>query len=142
MCKVKEIIIMQLNITTDYAIRTVLFLAIKGTNVASNEIATTMGIPTHYILKITTKLTDGGLLQRFRGIKGGFALAKKPEEINLYDIINLFEPTLKLNRCLEEDKYCSRFATDNCPVRSFYINLQSVWEKNLHSISILDLMNK
>jgi Rrf2 family nitric oxide-sensitive transcriptional repressor len=43
---------------------------------------------------------------------------------------------------LEDDKYCSRFATDNCPVRSFYVNLQSVWEKNLHSISILDLMNK
>ena len=133
---------MQLNITTDYAIRTVLFLAIKGTHIASNEIATSMGIPTHYILKITTKLMEGGLLKRLRGIKGGFALAKKPEEITLYDIINLFEPTLRLNRCLEDDKYCSRFATEHCPVRGFYINLQNVWEKNLHSITILDLMNK
>ena len=133
---------MQLNITTDYAIRTVLFLAIKGTHVPSNEIATNMGIPSHYILKITTKLTEGGLLQRLRGIKGGFALAKKPEDITLYDIINLFEPTLRLNRCLEDDKYCSRFATANCPVRSFYINLQNAWEKNLHSITILELMNK
>ena len=36
---------MQLNVTTDYAIRTVLYLAIKDELATSNEIAMAMGIP-------------------------------------------------------------------------------------------------
>ena len=36
---------MELNVTTDYAIRTVLYLAIKNELATANEIATAMGIP-------------------------------------------------------------------------------------------------
>lgn len=45
---------MQLNVTTDYAIRTVLYLAIKDELATSNEIAMAMGIPPSYVLKITS----------------------------------------------------------------------------------------
>lgn len=47
---------MQLNVTTDYAIRTVLYLAVKDELATANEIATAMGIPPSYVLKITRKL--------------------------------------------------------------------------------------
>ena len=42
---------MQLNVTTDYAIRTVLYLAIKDELATSNEIAMAMGIPPSYVFK-------------------------------------------------------------------------------------------
>ena len=80
---------MQLNVTTDYAIRTVLYLAIKDELATSNEIAMAMGIPPSYVLKITSKLVVAGIIKRIVGAQGGFLLAKKPTEISLYEIINV-----------------------------------------------------
>lgn len=47
---------MQINVTTDYAIRIVLYLAIQNKVTTSKDIAMAMGIPKSYIFKITNKL--------------------------------------------------------------------------------------
>ena len=47
---------------------------------------------------------------------------------------------MKINRCLEHDKYCSRFATETCPVRHGYAIIQDNLEKSLAGITIKDLM--
>ena len=132
---------MQLNVTTDYAIRTVLYLAIKDELATSNEIAMAMGIPPSYVLKITSKLVVAGIIKRIVGAQGGFLLAKKPTEISLYEIINVLEATTKLNRCLEAGRYCSRFATENCLVRAFYCELQSLIEKKLQAMTVASLLH-
>ena len=132
---------MQINITTDYAIRIVLYLAGRKNLTTSVDIASAMRIPSGYVLKITKKLVNAGILLRVVGSRGGFLLAVMAEQIALYDIIELMESTTKLNRCLEDDEYCSRFATVNCPVRKFYCNPQEQTEKSLKEISIADLVN-
>lgn len=121
---------MQLNVTTDYAIRTVLYLAIKNELATANEIATAMGIAPSYVLKITRKLVAAGIIKRIVGAKGGFLLAKKQTEISLYEIINV----------LEADRYCSRFATENCPVRAFYCELHGLIEKQLKATTVASLL--
>lgn len=131
---------MQINITTDYAIRAVLYLAVRNSITTSGEIAESMGIPKSYILKITNKLQEAGIVKRIVGSKGGFILAKSSEKINMYEIIKIMEPTMKINRCLEEDEYCSRFATESCPVRKFYNNLQNDLEFKLKEITIRHLL--
>ena len=131
---------MQLNITTDYAIRAVLYLALRQELVTAGEISAAMGIPKSYILKITQKLVQAGIFTRTVGKLGGFMLAKKPEAVNLYEIISLMESTTKINRCLEADKYCNRFAADNCPVRNFYCLLQDELESKLKAITIAALL--
>lgn len=75
---------MQLNITTDYAIRIVSYLAIRGELVNSETIASVMGIPRGYVLKITKKLVRAGIAARVIGAQGGFLLDKGPEKISLY----------------------------------------------------------
>lgn len=88
-----------------------------------------MGIPKNYVLKITHKLVEAGIIERLVGAQGGFSLAQKIDDITLLDILNIMEPTMRVNRCLEEDKFCSRYATENCPVRGFYCKLQEELEK-------------
>lgn len=63
---------MQLNVTTDYAIRTVLYLAIKDELATSNEIAMAMGIPPSYVLKITSKLVVAGIIKRISQRRSAF----------------------------------------------------------------------
>lgn len=67
---------MQLNVTTDYAIRTVLYLAVKDELATANEIATAMGIPPSYVLKITRKLVAAGIIKRIVGQRAAFCWPK------------------------------------------------------------------
>ena len=99
-----------------------------------------MGIPKNYVLKITHKLVEAGIVERLVGAQGGFLLIRKSGEITLLEIIDIMEPTTRINRCLEADRYCSRYATENCPVRNFYCRLQEGLEKSLAKMTIKQLL--
>ena len=122
---------MQLNVTTDYAIRIVLYLASKQCVANSNEIAENMGIPQSYILKITKTLKQAGILSEKRGVDGGFVLRRDPDELTLLDIVSALERTVNINRCLEDDEYCSRAAVPFCEVRKVLVKLQGQLEEGL-----------
>lgn len=71
---------MQLTNTTDYAIRIVCYLAIKKRRVTTAKLAS-------------------------EGTSGGYAIAKNPEKISLFDIISCMEATMAISRCLEKDGF-------------------------------------
>lgn len=127
---------MQLNVTTDYAIRTVLLLAMKGEPATSQEISSTMKIPQDYVITMMKRLKEQGLVESLRGTSGGYRLLKEPWDISLLEIIKTMEGTTKINRCLEGDHYCSRKAADTCPVRAHYEKLQRLFDDSLSSITI------
>lgn len=132
---------MQFNITTDYAIRAVVILAIENRKMTAEEISQQMKIPLNYLRKLMKRLNKGGILDVQRGCFGGFSLSKGPEEITLYDIITIIEPTLKINRCMEKECYCSRNAVPTCPVRILYTEVQALVEDILKSCSVKDLID-
>ena len=74
------------------------------------------------------------------GKNGGFALSKKPADISLLDVIELMETTMKINRCLEKDCFCSRHAAKDCPVRHFYCSMQQQMEQMLKMTTIDDMI--
>ena len=123
------------------AIRIILYLSMKGGIISSKELSETMKIPENYVLEVARKLTRAGLTRTYVGKNGGFAVNKPAQQIDLLSIIEIMENTVKINRCLEEDEYCSRFATATCPVRSFYCILQDELESKLSSITIKSLLD-
>ena len=129
---------MQLNITTDYAIRIVYYLALKEETITASELASVLKIPVNYISKITKKLKAAEIVQACEGIKGGYALMKKPGMISLF--VSSMEVTMKINRCLEPDGFCSRNATDYCNVHKALLNVQKTYEDALKSVTIADLI--
>lgn len=133
---------MQFNVSTDYAIRVVFYLALIKDKVYAKELGDTLGIPKSFVYKVTKKLQEADIIGCEVGAKGGYKLVKLPEEITLHEIINLMEPTTRINRCLEEDEYCSRYATENCPVRKFYVGMQSTVERMLNDITIAELIEE
>lgn len=115
-------------------------MAITKEIITSKELSDKLGIPQSTVLKIGKKLSDNSIISITTGVQGGFLLKKQPKDISLFDIINIFEPTTKINRCLEEDKYCSRFATKECPVRKVYCKMQQHFEDYLKNTSIKELI--
>ena len=132
---------MQLNKTTDYAVRIVMFLSQQNDIVTSEEISEATQVSKNYIMRILRKLSKAGLLKMVRGTKGGFQVAKPADEISLYDVIVIMEPTIQINPCLEDEEDCSLYAIGSCPVRRFYLSLQEELESKLKSTTIEKLKN-
>ena len=133
---------MQFKITTDYAIRTVLYLATKNEVTTSAEISQAMGIPQKYLIKLLGELRKHNLVSVHMGVKGGYTLSKQPQDISMLDIVTVTETTVKMNRCLEPDGYCSRNSTDTCNVRKYYLSIQNYLEKSLASVTIQALLDE
>ena len=78
--------------TATYAIRSMAFLAAHRDDgpILSQTIAREMEIPGNFLSKILNRLVQAGFIHSIRGTKGGFVLAKKPSEIRVRDIADLF----------------------------------------------------
>lgn len=133
-------IFMRLKLSTDYAIRIILYLATENQIVPILELSTKLGIPQSLVFKINKKLKFAGIINTYSGLQGSVSLALPAERITLYQIVNIMESTTIINRCLEDDEYCSPFSTSYCPVRKFYCRLQNDIETALASITIASLL--
>ena len=127
---------MQLNVTTDYAIRTVLYLGQCKKIASATEISNEMGIPRGYLEKVLSKLKKAEYISADLGARGGYRLN------TLGDVIRLMESTTKINRCLEDDAYCSRKAVDFCAVRRYYAKVQEKLETQFFSISLKEILEQ
>ena len=59
------------------------------------------GIPVPTVSKILGALSKAGLLNSQRGLKGGFIMASKPQEISMADIIEAIDGPIALTNCIE-----------------------------------------
>ena len=116
---------MQLKLSTDYAIRMTLYLAMLGSVATAADISTAMAIPREYITVLAKPLRRAGILCTVRGANGGFALGRRPEDIS---------------RCLEQDGYCSRGGVPDCPVHQFYARIQQYLDRVFAEMTIASLM--
>jgi Rrf2 family nitric oxide-sensitive transcriptional repressor len=129
---------MQLNITTDYAIRALLFMVMCNRPVGASEISENMKIPHSYLLTIMAKLKKAGFVTSKRGQTGGYELAKPASSMRLWDVIDTMEGAPKLGRCLE-DQQCSWTEVEECPIRKVYVVVQEGIESAFCDITIESL---
>ena len=129
---------MQLNITTDYAIRVILYLGSHAKNeiVTSLDIAEALNIPHNYLAKVLRKLKEHGLIISISGSKGGYILGKDLETISLSEVLHIMERTMNMNCCLEPAGRCSRSASDSCKVRLHLLNAHKMLEKDYFSATM------
>src|SRR5438477_6661225 len=80
---------MKISTKVDYACRVLVELArLHGTvELAQIEhLARVEHVPPNFLAQILSELRNGGLITSRRGIQGGYALARPPDQISLYDI--------------------------------------------------------
>ena len=115
-----------LQITRDgeYAVRAVLHMCGQPMGALSliSEIAEVQEVPRSYLSKIMQHLVRAGLVKSRRGAKGGFFLARRPEEITLRQAIEAIEGPIFLNVCLIKKSECHR--DEFCPVHRVWQEAQ------------------
>ena len=130
---------MQLTMTGEYAIRAMVFLSSRpfGTIVQIEEVAREWDIPETFLRKIIPRLAGAGLVLSQRGAGGGIALARRPEDATMLDVIEAVEGPMHLNRCLMSSWTCPRSAW--CPVHEIWSTAQEELNRVLTARSLADI---
>lgn len=92
------------------------------------DIAKEKNIPRHYLEQILLVLKRNGIVKSYRGINGGYSLAKSPDKIMLNDILDCLESELKLNRIDIDSSFFKHFWDDktNQLRKIFHLSLKKI----------------
>lgn len=98
---------MHLTRFTDYSLRVLIFLAVKGEERSTiNEIAERFEISRNHLMKVVQELSHKGYITAIRGKNGGLLLKKAPEEIRLGLLVRDTENDLELVECFGDSNEC------------------------------------
>lgn len=124
---------------TDYTVRALCYIAKhKEKKVSVSELVKELKIPQPFLRKILQILNKKRILKSYKGLGGGFRLAKPAEKIFLVDLIKIFQGPLRLNECFFKKIACPNINT--CSLRKKIINLEKYVIKELESITISSLL--
>ena len=134
---------MKLSTRTRYGVRALLELAGsygKGP-LQIKVIAHRQDISVKYLEQLIAILKSAGLVKSIRGSKGGYVLAKTPNQIKLGDVFDCLEGLSAITvECVENENYCVRAA--DCVTRQVWTQLQETMENVLQSITLQDLIDR
>jgi len=113
---------MQFSIGVEYALHCMVYLIPlpSGTTLGVREMAEFQGVSETYLSKIFTKLKKAGLVRSMPGVKGGYELARHPEDITLWDIVEAIEGVKPMFQCTQIRKRTAVVKTIDVP--------DSVWK--------------
>jgi Rrf2 family transcriptional regulator, nitric oxide-sensitive transcriptional repressor len=94
---------MRLTTFTDYCLRALIFVALKGDEATTiDEIATHHKINRNHLVKVVFRLGQLGYLNTSRGKGGGIRLASDPAKLNLGKLVRQTEEEFALVECFQE----------------------------------------
>jgi Rrf2 family transcriptional regulator, nitric oxide-sensitive transcriptional repressor len=99
---------MRLTGYTDYALRTLMFLALNRDKLVTiQDIADAHKIAKNHLNKVVHHLSVAGLIESVRGRNGGLKLGREPEDINIGEVVRLTENDFFIAECFDpENKNC------------------------------------
>jgi len=108
-----------------------------------NQIAESEKIPKRFLEAILLELKNNGYLDSKLGKNGGYFLNKKPEQINLLEVVRLFEGAIALLPCISEKYYkpCVQCADEvSCSIRLTFNDIREYTYNKLASTSLASLI--
>ena len=128
---------MQLTRETDYAVRTVLYLAKIGESASANEISDVLKIPKRFARVVLVNLLRSGIVRSHRGKFGGYAFAKL--DASLLDVVLAVEGKIEINKCLCEASGCERIEKSKCVVHHALTDLNELIKSELEKLKVSDI---
>ena len=108
--------------------------------VALKEISERQNISLLYLRQIIMSLEAAGLVKSHRGSKGGYALARAPESIDLIEITRALEGPMALVECIDDPGACER--SEWCATRLLWKQMTEQIEKVFSSQTLAGLTSK
>ncbi len=124
----------------EYGLHAVMYLARKEPNaiVTVKEMSAEIGFSQEFMAKAMQNLKKAGLAFSVQGVKGGYRLAKSPDQITVSDIGRATEGAPHLMRCSVERGKCE--IVDTCSHRSYMFTLEKKIDSLLAETTVSALL--
>jgi Rrf2 family nitric oxide-sensitive transcriptional repressor len=132
---------MRLTVYTDYALRLLMYLALKGDDglATISEVAQSYGISKNHLMKVAHQLGAAGYVETVRGRGGGLRLAKAPASIGVGEIVRHTEPDMALVPCFRPiDAPCA--IRPSCVLRGALEKARAAFVAVLDDYTVSDLV--
>ncbi len=108
---------MQFSVGLEYSLHCLLYMVDfpAGESIGIKELALYQGVSETYLSKAFTKLRKAGIVLSVPGVNGGYALARKPEDISFWNVVEAIEGTTPLFQCSEIRQREVLLDKDNLP---------------------------
>lgn len=132
---------MRLTMYTDYSLRVLLYLGVKGKEELSTvqEISDAYSISRNHLTKVTHQLGKLGLIETIRGRGGGIRLKLAPKEINIGETVRKAEEDFHIVECFNcEMNRC--IITPVCRLKGVLHEALAAYFKVLDSYTLADFV--
>ena len=123
---------MRLTTYTDYALRTLMYLAANRDRLVTiQDIADAHGIAKNHLTKVVHQLGILSFVESLRGRKGGLRLGKEPAQINIGAVVRATEPDFYMAECFDPQK-------SHCHLSSACILKDTLHQATAAYLAVLD----
>lgn len=131
---------MKLTTYTDYAFRTLIFLALhRETGSTIQALADSYGISRNHLMKVVQQLGQLGYVETTRGRGGGIRLGMAPQDIRLGDVVRKTEEDMDIVECFNPaDDRCT--ISRACRLRGILGEATAAWLAVLDGYTLADLV--
>lgn len=132
---------MKLTVRSEYALLALVYLARQDTGefVSVDTIAKAQEIPPKFLEQLMLALKRAHFLRSSKGQRGGYALAKDPNEISLAEIIRLFDGALAPTESVSENFYESTPIEKEKKLTKVFKDIRDYISNKLEKTTIADV---
>src|SRR5271167_4024900 len=139
---------MMFSTKAEYGVRVMVELARRAGKdpIPLTEIAEHDGLPLAYLEHLVARLRKAGLVDSRRGSRGGYMLARAPQEITMAEVVEALEGSIAPIECISQNAdgsvVCSRESDPNhvCPTKLLWTRVRFSIVSTLMNTTLADLL--
>ncbi len=129
---------MRLSVQTDYALRTLMYLAANEGHHSIAAIARQYGISKNHLMKVAQRLVAEGFVDSVRGRSGGLLLNQPADKINVGAVVRTFEDYGTFVECFDKSSNAC-VITPVCGLRHVLADGVEAFLRHLDGFTVADL---
>ncbi|MFA6136460.1 MAG: Rrf2 family transcriptional regulator [Sulfurimonas sp.] len=126
---------------SEYAILSLIVLSKTASPMGSETLSLELSISKSFLAKILQALAKDGILKSYKGVNGGFSLARTPKEINMLEVMLSVEGKAPaVFECAPSANDCPSNKAQMCSIWPFLNRLQGKIDSFLSDLTLADIL--
>lgn len=131
---------MRLTSFTDYSLRVLIYIALKGDERSTvGEIADKYKISRNHLVKVVHNLSSMGIIESHKGKGGGIKLSIEPSLVVIGKLVRTLEEDSPLVECFGDSGNC--IINPTCKLKSALMIAQNQFYETLNAYTLADLIS-
>ena len=131
---------------TGYGLIAMVYLAglPEGQLASARQIAERFSVPRSLLMNVLKRLAATGYVQSVRGARGGYRLARPPEEISVVDVAGELQGPIRMAKCVTDEatgRECTREVMARCPIADPVHRVQRRINDFLRKVTLAEIVD-